>query len=118
MIMMSKKHSQKDYADAQCELGHKYRTGDGVKKDIKKAIYHYRNADENGDLIAHWYLCKLEREQDDRRLKYIIMPAIFAILAGAACLSEYLHWNDTLVGIVAAILCCLIVTLFVIHSKK
>lgn len=112
------KNEQIDYADAQCELGHKYRTGDGVKKDIKKAIYHYRNAEEKDDLIAHWYLCKLEREQDDRRLKYIIMPAIFAILAGSACLSEFLQWNDTLVSVVAAILCCLIATLFVIHSNK
>ena len=110
--------SQKDYAEIQCELGHKYRTGDGIKKDIKKAMYHYRNADEMGNLIAHWYLCKLEREQDNRRLKFIIMPAIFAILAGSACLSEFLKWNETLVGIVATILCCLIVTLFVIHSKK
>ena len=107
-----------DYAEAQCELGHKYRTGDGVKKDIKKAMSHYRNADKNGDLIAHWYLCKLEREQDDRRLKFTIMPAIFAILAGAVCLSEFLHWNSTLVGIAAAILCCLIASSFVIHSKK
>lgn len=114
--MIMKNH--KDYAEVQCELGHRYRTGDGVKKDIKKAIYHYRKADENGDLIAHWYLCKLEREQDDRRLKFIVMPVIFAILAGAACLSEFLHWNETLVGIVAAILSCLIATLFVIHSKK
>ena len=81
-------------------------------------MYHYRNADENGDLIAHWYLCMLEREQDDRRLKFVIMPVIFAILAGAACLTEFLHWNETLVGIVTSILCCLIVTLFVIHSKK
>ena len=107
-----------DYAEFQCELGHKYRTGDGVKRDLKKAMYHYRNADEKGDLIAHWYLCKLEREQDNRRLKFIIMPAILAILAGSACLSELLKWNETLVGIVATILCCLIVTLFVIHSKK
>ena len=112
------KKSQKDYAEIQCGLGHKYRTGEGVKKDLKKAMNHYRNADEKGDLIAHWYLRKLEREQDDRRLRFIVMPVIFAILAGAACLSEYLHWNETLVGIVVSILCCLMVTLFVIHSKK
>ena len=107
-----------DYAEAECSLGHKYRTGDGVKKDIKKAMYHYRNADENGDLIAYWYLRKLEREQDDRRLKFILMPTLFAIFAGAACLTVFLHWNETLVGIVATILCCLIATLFIIHSKK
>ena len=107
-----------DYAEAECALGHKYRTGDGVKKDIKKAMYHYRNADENGDLIAYWYLRKLEREQDDRHLKFIVMPAIFAILIGAACLTVFLHWNETLVGIVATIFCCLIAILFVIHSKK
>ena len=107
-----------DYAETQCAFGHKYRTGDGVKKDIKKAIYHYRNADENGDLIAHWYLCKLEEKQDDRRLKFIVVPTIFAILAGAACLTELYHWNETLVGIVASFLCCLIATLFIIHSKK
>ena len=112
------KKEQLDYAESQCALGHKYRTGDGVKKDIKKAMNHYRNADKNGDLIAHWYLCKLEREQDDRRLKFIVMPVIFAILAGAACLTVFLHWNETLVGIVVALLCCLIATLFVIYSKK
>ena len=107
-----------DYAEAECALGHKYRTGDGVKKDIKKAMCHYRNADENGDLIAYWYLRKLEREQDDRHLKFIVMPAIFAIVFGAACLTVFLHWNETLVCIVAAIFCCLIAILFVIHSKK
>ena len=107
-----------DYAEAECALGHKYRTGDGVKKNIKKAMYHYRNADENGDLIAYWYLRKLEREQDDRHLKFIVMPAIFAILIGAACLAVFLHWNETLVGIVASILCTVIATLFVIHSKE
>ena len=107
-----------DYAEAQCALGHKYRTGDGVKKDIKKAMCHYRNADENGDLIAHWYLRKLEREQDDRRFKFIVMPVIFAILAGAAFLTVSLQWNETLVELIATILCCIIVTLFVIRSKK
>ena len=112
------KKERMDYAEVQCELGHKYRTSDGVKKDIKKAMHHYRNADLNGNLIAHWYLCKLQQERDDRLLKFIIMPAIFAILAGAAYLSEFHHWNPTLVGLVATILCCLIATLFVIHSKK
>lgn len=95
------KKERKDYAEAECALGHKYRTGDGVKKSIKKAMYHYRNADENGDLIAFWYLRKLEREQDVRCLKFIIMPIFFAVNFGAACLTVYLHWNETLVGIVA-----------------
>lgn len=102
-------------AERECELGHRYRTGDGVEKDIKKAMYHYRIADECGDLIAHWYLSLLQEKRDNRRLKFIIMPVIFVIIAGLACLSFFLGWDETFISIVACLLCCLVAIIFVKH---
>lgn len=69
-----------EYIDMQLELGHRHRTGRGVKKDLRIAMMYYKNADEAGDLIGHWYYKKLERERDERQLKYILMPAIFLVM--------------------------------------
>jgi len=69
-----------EYIDKQLELGHRYRTGNGVKKDIRIATMHYKNANEAGDLIGHWYYKKQERERDERQLKYILMPLIFLVI--------------------------------------
>lgn len=94
-----------EYIYQQLELGHRYRTGNGVKKDIRKAMMHYKNADEAGDLIGHWYYKKQERERDERQLKYILMPVIFLVMFLGA-------WMDY--PLIATIVCLLLCTAFVL----
>ena len=94
-----------EYIDNQLELGHRYRIGNGVKKDLRIAMMYYKNADEAGDLIGHWYYKKLERERDERRLKYILMLVIIlVILLGA--------WMDY--PFIATIVCLLLCIAFVL----
>lgn len=42
--------------DAQCNMGHAYRGGEGVEQDYKKAIFWYTQAAEQGDIVSQNYL--------------------------------------------------------------
>lgn len=96
-----------EYIDRQLELGHRYRTGNGVKKNLRIAMMHCKNADEAGDLIGHWYYKKLERERDERHLKYILMPIIFLVMFLGA-------WMNC--PLIATTVCLLLCTGFVLES--
>jgi len=42
--------------DAQCNLGHRYRLGDGVNKNLKESLRWFRRAAEQGHVYAQYHL--------------------------------------------------------------
>ena len=64
-------------ADAHCQLGYMYEKGEGVKKDKKKAIYHYEEAAIGGHVIARYNLGVFELKNDryERAKKHWIIAA-------------------------------------------
>jgi len=53
---LSMKDAQKKVAAEQFELGRQYFNGEGVPKDLEKAVYWYTKAAELGDGSAQWVL--------------------------------------------------------------
>ena len=53
------KAAEQGYARAQNNLGLCYKNGDGVEKDIKKAVEWYRKAAEQGDMYAQFNIAEI-----------------------------------------------------------
>lgn len=51
-IQQLKKEAQQGNANAQCDLGYAYFTGNGVTKDTKQAVFWFRKAAEKGNITA------------------------------------------------------------------
>ncbi len=65
-------------AEAHCQLGYLYHNGDGVEKDMKKAVYHWEEAAIGGHVIARSNLGIHERQNNgkfDRAAKHFIIAA-------------------------------------------
>ncbi len=75
-------------AEAQFRLADMYRTGRGVEKDMKKAVYHYEEAAIGGHFVARHNLGCLEwmKLRFDRAVKHLIIAA-------------NLGWHDSLKAI-------------------
>lgn len=54
------KASNQNYAKAQLYIGKLYAYGEGVSRDIDKAIYWYRKAAENGNISAQMIIASID----------------------------------------------------------
>lgn len=63
MLQLNQNHIATDqgHADAQCNLGHMYQNGQGVKKDEKRAVKLYTLAVEQGHAHAQCNLAYMYR---------------------------------------------------------
>ena len=107
-----------DYADAHCFLGCMYAFGEGGRKDIKKALSHYKESAEHGNPIAAYYHNKITDKRDDRYLKWLVMPLILFVIAGLAALSAFCGLNQTLGGVLSTVIVIAIVAVYIIRAKK
>ena len=107
-----------DYAEAHFFLGCIYRSGEAGKKDIKKALHHFKISAEHNHPIAEYYYNKLTAKQDDRRLKWIVMPLILFVIAGFATLSSFCGFNRTLGGILSAVIAITISVVYILRAKQ
>ena len=107
-----------DYSEAHFFLGCIYSRGEAGKKDIKKALYHYKISAELGHPIAEYYHNKITDKRGDRRLKWIVMPLIFLCIFGVSWLSSQYGLNQTLGGLISVILTIVIVLVFIYYDKK
>lgn len=107
-----------DYAEAHCALGCIYYFGNAGKKDIKKAIIHFKESAELGNLIAESYHSKATDKRDDRRLKWIYMPLIIGVIIIGSALTAFLGWNSTLTFIISFVIVIGLVLLYLHNSKK
>lgn len=69
-------HNNKDLADAHCFLGCIYYFGEAGKKNIGKAIYHFKESAERGNPIGEHYYKLATTKRDNRILKWVLMPVI------------------------------------------
>ena len=106
-----------DYADAHRFLGCIYGFGESGKKDIKKALYHFKISAEHGDMIADYYHGLLTEKRDDRQIKWILMPLILSVILGISWLSFRYGFSQTLCGIISVVITIAIVLVFVYHDK-
>jgi hypothetical protein len=107
-----------DYADAHCFLGCIYAFGEGVRKDTKKALSHFKESAEHGNSIAAYYHNKITDKRDDRYLKWLVMPLIFSVIFGFAALSVFCGLNQTLSGILSTVIVIAIVLVYIFSAKK
>jgi len=107
-----------DYADAHRFLGCIYGFGEAGKKDIKKALYHFKISAEHGDMIAEYYHGLLTEKRDDRQIKWILMPLILSVIFGLSWLSFRYGFNQTLGTIISVVITVAIVLVYVYHDKK
>jgi len=107
-----------DYADAHRFLGCIYGFGETGKKDIKKALHHFKISAEHGDMIAEYYHGLLTEKRDDRQIKWILMPLILSVIFGLAWLSFRYGFSQTLCGIISVVITVAIVLVYVYHDKK
>ena len=107
-----------DYADAHRFLGCIYGFGEAGKKDIKKALYHFKISAEHGDMIAEYYHGLLTEKRDDRQIKWILMPLILSVISGISWLSFRYGFNQTLGTIISVVITVAIVLVYVYHDKK
>ena len=112
------KSDNPDYAEAHFFLGCIYRSGEAGKKDIKKALHHFKIGAEHNHLIAEYYYNKMTAKQDDRRLKWIVMPLILFVIAAFAVLSAFVGFNRTLGGILSVVIAIAILVVYIIRAKK
>jgi TPR repeat protein len=66
-----------DYVEAHSKLGNKYYHGEGVEKDMEKAVYHSEIAAIGGHHLARCQLAFIERDNGnlERSLKHYIIAA-------------------------------------------
>ena len=107
-----------DYADAHCFLGCMYAYGEGGKKDIKKALSHFKESAEHGNSIAAYYHNKITDKRDDRHLKWLVMPLVFGVIFGFAVLSAFCGFNQTLGRILSIVIVIVISLFYIFHAKK
>lgn len=107
-----------DYADAHCFLGCIYAFGEGVRKDTKKALAHFKEGAEHGNSIAAYYHNQITDKRDDRHLKWVVMPLIFGVIFGFAALSVFCGLNETLSRILSIVIVIAIALVFIFRAKK
>ena len=66
-----------DYVEAHSQLGRRYYNGEGVEKDMEKAVYHLEIAAIGGHHIARCFLGFIERDNGnvERAVKHFIIAA-------------------------------------------
>lgn len=107
-----------DYAEAHCFLGCIYAFGEGVRKDTKKALAHFKESAEHCNAIAAYYHNKITDKRDDRRLKWVVMPLIFVVIFGFAALAVFCGLNQTLNVILSTVIVIAIALFYIFHAKK
>lgn len=110
--------TNKDIADAHCFLGCIYYFGETGKKDMKKALYHFKEAAERGNPIAQNYYEMVSDKRSTRILKWLVMPLIFLVITGMVLLSDHFGWSEHVMEIVVPIIVIAIVLAFVFLYRK
>jgi hypothetical protein len=110
--------NHRDIADAHCFLGCIHYFGETGKKNMKKALYHFKEAAEKGNSIAQNYYEMVSDKRSTRILKWLVMPLIFLVITGIVLLSDHFGWNGRVVDIVTPIIVIAIVLAFVFHEVK
>jgi len=110
--------TNKDIDDAHCFLGCIYYFGETGKKDVKKALYHFKQAAERGNPIAQNYYETVSDKRSTRILKWLVMPLIFIVIGGIVLLSNHFGWNGLVMDIVVPIIVIAIVLAFVFYERK
>jgi hypothetical protein len=110
--------NHKDIADAHCFLGCIHYFGETGKKNMKKALFHFKKAAERGNPIAQYYYEMISDKLSTRILKWLMMPLIFLVIGGIVLLSDHFGWNGLVVDIVAPIIVIAIVLAFVFLCRK
>ena len=72
-------------AEAQCELGRIYRTGDGVRSDIRRAVRYYGQAAAQGDVDALMMLGWMYMQGEGVEKNYAKSRACFTKAAARGC---------------------------------
>ena len=108
----------RDLADAHCFLGCIYYFGEAGKKDIKRAIYHFKESAERGNLIGEYYHGLATSKREDRILKWILMPIIFLMITLAALISDSFGWNENLVSVVITGIILLLILAYISNCRK
>ena len=113
MFLAQAEASNRDVPDAHLSLGCIHYFGKTGKKDIKRALYHFKQGAEGGNPVAAYYYRKASEKRDDKLLKWVLMPLIFLTIATGALLTLSLGWNETLVSIVCTVVVILLVLAFI-----
>lgn len=108
----------RDVADAHLSLGCIYRFGETGRKDARRALYHFKESAERGNLIAEYYHAKLLDRRSERMLKWAMMPLVFAAIIGMVLLSSHFGWNDAVMDILSPVVVIGIVLFFIFRDKK
>lgn len=107
-----------DIPDAHLSLGCIYYFGRVGKKDVKRALYHFKQGAEGGNIIAAYYQRKISEKRDDNLLKWVLMPLIFLTIVLMALLTVSLGWNETLMSIVCGVVVILLVLAYLFRDRK
>ena len=110
--------SNRDLADAHCFLGCIYYFGEAGKKDNKKAIYHFKESAERGNMIGEYYHNLATSKREDRIMKWILMPVIFLIIIVSALISNSFGWNENLVSAVVTGIILLLILAYLSNCRK
>ena len=110
--------NNRDIADAHCFLGCIYYFGEAGKKDVKKAIYHFKESAERENLIGEYYHSLATAKREERILKWILMPVIISIIIVAALFSDSLCWNENLVSVVITGIILLLILAYLSNCRE
>ena len=110
--------NNRDLADAHCFLGCIYYFGEVGKKDIKKAIYHFKESAERENMIGEYYYSLATTKREDWSLKWILMPVIFFFIMTAALVSDSFGWNENLVSVVIIVIILLLILAYLSNCRK
>ena len=113
MFLAQAEASNRDVPDAHLSLGCIHYFGKTGKKDIKRALYHFKQGAEGGNPVAAYYYRKASEKRDDKLLKWVLMPLIFLTIATGVLFTISLGWNETLVPIVCTVVVILLVLAFI-----
>ena len=110
--------NNRDLGDAHCFLGCIYYFGETGKKDIKKAISHFKESAERENLIGEYYHSLATTKREDRILKWVLMPIIFLIITVSVLLTESFGWNENLVSVIITGIILLLALAYIANCRK
>ena len=110
--------NNRDLSDAHCFLGCIYYFGEAGKKDLKKAISHFKESAERENMIGAYYHNLATSKREDRILKWVLMPVIFLIIIVAALISDSFGWNENLVSVVITGIILLLILAYISNCRK